>query len=439
MLECYVHPYDRDTLHNVKSVSKSVMSALVGIALREGILTDLDQPLSQFLPQYFEGKVDPRKRRLTFRHLLTMTAGLDLDENGPIERQIFEAEDWVAATLARPMTGEPGTSHLYSTPLSHIVSMILTEASGKTLLELGREHLFGPLGIDRVQWSAGPQGYSFGGAELFLTPRSMARFGLLYLNQGRFAGRQIVPREWVEESLTGHVPQVEGRDRYGYWWWVIPRLDMRLAAGWGGQVITLQPATDNLPYNVIKVSTAAGQEAAFAILREAGRPDSPTEPLPPNPSGVAALETLLAELENPAARPIPPHPPLARKISGRRYSLAENRLGFEALTFLFEDEASASVRIERTGYAYEAAIGLDWRYRITATGAIGSKPEDNHYAFRGEWTDEATFLLEFQQIANPFHFEARFTFEGNVLRAEILGRPGEIRVPLTGTTSEDRP
>ncbi len=259
----------------------------------------------------------------------------------------------------------------------------------------------------------------------------MARFGLLYLSHGKLAGRQIVPQEWIEESLTAQIPIVEGRNEYGYWWWLNLRLNMRLAVGWGGQVINLQTGNDDIPDNVIKVSTAAGQEAAFEILRAIGRPDSLTEPLPPNPSGATALAELLAELENPAPRPIPPNPPLARKISGQRYSLEENRLAIEALTFRFE-EASSSVRIERASAAYEAAIGLDGRYRITATGEMGFRPDDNHYAFRGEWTDASTFVLEYQEIARPVHFEARLTFEGDDFRGEITRQPNEFRFSLTG-------
>jgi CubicO group peptidase (beta-lactamase class C family) len=108
IFEAYVPPYDKDALHNVKSVTKSIMSALVGIALEEGILDSLDQTVSEYFPEYITDAMDPRKRSITLRHLLTMTSGLDLDENGPIMNGIFDSDDWIEATFARPMSEDPG-------------------------------------------------------------------------------------------------------------------------------------------------------------------------------------------------------------------------------------------------------------------------------------------------------------------------------------------
>lgn len=103
VLECYTHPYDRDVVHDVKSVSKSIISALVGVALREGIVASLDQPVCNSFPEYLPENSDPRKRRITLQHLLTMSSGLDLDENGPAMQAILSRDDWIAATFARPM------------------------------------------------------------------------------------------------------------------------------------------------------------------------------------------------------------------------------------------------------------------------------------------------------------------------------------------------
>jgi CubicO group peptidase (beta-lactamase class C family) len=122
-----------------------------------------------------------------------MTAGLDLDENGPKMAKVFASDDWIRAAFEAPMSDDPGARFVYSTPLTHTMSGILTDTSGMSLLELADEHLFGPLGIDKLQWEQGPKGYYFGGAELFLRPIDMAKFGLLYLNDGKWQGEQIVP------------------------------------------------------------------------------------------------------------------------------------------------------------------------------------------------------------------------------------------------------
>jgi CubicO group peptidase (beta-lactamase class C family) len=176
ILESYIAPYHKGTLHNVKSASKSILSALVGIALREKFLKNLDQKVSEFYPEYVN---DPQKKDITLRHLLTMTAGLtwsyDQETTSPVSP--FDLEQWKAI----PMRDTPGKKFEYNTMLAHMMSAILTKASGKSTKEIADSSLFKPLGISDVQWSKDNKGIYLGGAELFLKPRDMAKFGLLYL------------------------------------------------------------------------------------------------------------------------------------------------------------------------------------------------------------------------------------------------------------------
>jgi CubicO group peptidase (beta-lactamase class C family) len=160
------------------------------------------------------------------------------------------------------------------------MSGILTEASGRGLLELCNEYLFGPLGITDVQWRQGPKGYYFGGAELFMTPRDLARFGMLYLNNGQRNGQQIVPSEWVEESTSGHVRIPGSNQRYGYWWYVNEEGFVD-AIGWGGQGITYHREA-----NTVMVVTSATHETGDILFRDFDKSTLSDEPHPTNPEAV---------------------------------------------------------------------------------------------------------------------------------------------------------
>lgn len=220
-LEAYFEPYGVNVSHNAKSTSKSVISALVGIALREGYLDSLDQSVLSFFPEYDIS--DAGKFDITIRDLLTMSSGLDWNENDLNSMYtFFVSRRIVKRVLNLSVVAEAGTTFNYNTGLTHLLSAIITKASGMSTLEFADRFLFEPLDIRNVQWTTDRDGYYVGGSELFLTPRAMMKFGVMYLEGGAYDGVQVVPSEWVAES-TG--PQVEGTFHgalveYGYLWWI---------------------------------------------------------------------------------------------------------------------------------------------------------------------------------------------------------------------------
>ena len=257
--------------HDVKSASKSLLSALVGIALEEGWIDGLDAPLAGLLPRYAEG-LAPEKGRVTLAHVLSMSPGL-ASTSGEHYGAWVSTGDWTRAALARPMTADPGEEFTYSTGSSHLVSAILTEASGKSTLELAREHLLGPVGIEVHSWQRAPEGYYLGGNSVRMTPRDLARLGQLYLQEGRWNGRQVVPAAWVRESTRRHAEGWPWRyGAYGYLWWLPPDdpWDSYAAVGYGGQFLYVVPELRML---LVMTSTIAGKgeewdRRAFAIFRD---------------------------------------------------------------------------------------------------------------------------------------------------------------------------
>jgi CubicO group peptidase (beta-lactamase class C family) len=182
-------------------------------------------------------------------------------------------DDWTAAALARPLEAKPGSVFTYSTGNSHLVSAILTEATGKSTLELAGEALFGPLGVEIAGWDRAPEGYYLGGNSLRIAPRDLARFGRLYLAGGRWQGRQLVSRAWIEVSTRRHSegwPERYGA--YGYFWWLPPDdpWDSFAAIGYGGQLLYVVPELDMLAVVTSTPETKGEQwdREAFTILRE---------------------------------------------------------------------------------------------------------------------------------------------------------------------------
>jgi CubicO group peptidase (beta-lactamase class C family) len=227
---------------NVKSVSKSIVSALVGIAVAEGHLRGPEQPIAPFFPEQLGRDADPRKRAITLGNLLSMQAGLEGTSFGGYGAWVG-SRDWVRSALARPMADEPGGRMIYSTGNTHLLSAILTRATGRSTWAYAQGALAEPLGIRLPRWPTDPQGIYFGGNEMRLTPRAMVRFGELYRNGGRHGRRQVVPEAWVRASLVPRTRSPWSGDEYGYGWWLSTAggHPMFYAWGYGGQFIFVVP------------------------------------------------------------------------------------------------------------------------------------------------------------------------------------------------------
>jgi CubicO group peptidase (beta-lactamase class C family) len=226
---------------NIKSASKSVVSALVGIAIAEGKLS-LDQPIAPFFSQHLAGDTSSLKRTITIENLLSMQAGLESTSSRNYGEWV-SSSNWVRYAITRPMVDVPGGRMQYSTGSSHLLSAILTRATGTSTLAYAREKLARPLGIDIPGWTTDPQGIYFGGNEMRMTPRDMLTFGEMYRNGGVHEGVQVVPREWIERSWVPRTVSRFNTHRYGYGWWIRQSgpHPVYFAWGYGGQYIFIVP------------------------------------------------------------------------------------------------------------------------------------------------------------------------------------------------------
>jgi CubicO group peptidase (beta-lactamase class C family) len=273
--EYYREGVDPDDGHDVRSVTKSVIGALVGIALADGSIESLDATVGEVFADRLPAHADHRMDGVTLRQLLAMTSGLPADDPGlggdpKILGQVQQSPDWVRAILGVPLTADPGSRFAYSSATSHLLSALVADATGGSTLAFARERLFGPLGIDtsdvfdpavvgpptpeqieqydraRVAWPTDPQGYHFGMALLKLPTRDLAKLGYLYLNEGRWDDEQVVPADYVRASTSPGVSRPRGPVDYGWHWWVTRDDDERsfFARGYGGQLVHVNPALD---------------------------------------------------------------------------------------------------------------------------------------------------------------------------------------------------
>jgi CubicO group peptidase (beta-lactamase class C family) len=233
-------PLDRAV--NIKSASKTVLSVLAGIAIERGVLQGVDQSVVSVLASDAPAKPDPRLATVTVGHLLSMRAGLERT-SGQYYGRWVTSPNWVRFALSRPFADEPGGQMLYSTGSSHLLSAMLTRASGRSTHALAQDWLAAPLDIEIPQWPRDPQGVYFGGNDMLMSPEGLARIGELYRNGGRAGEEQVVSQQWIEESWAPRTTSPWSGDAYGYGWFIteVRGHPVRYGRGYGGQMLYVVP------------------------------------------------------------------------------------------------------------------------------------------------------------------------------------------------------
>ena len=417
VMEANVWPFQPQSRHMILSITKSITSALVGMAIERGVIDNVEEPVLSFFPDRQIDHRDARKEAMTLEHLLTMTSGLDCEQDEYVVGEMVASDDWVQYVLDLPMVADPGETFAYCTVNSFLLSAILQQATGTSAEVFAEQHLFAPLGITDAVWPSSPGGISRGGVGLGMLPCDMAKVGQLYLHKGMWEGRQVVPGAWVEASSRDHMAESR-HGGYGYQWWVQkPDLFARLglarftpvfdARGYGGQFIFVIPAEKMV---VVFCSWMKGfdQTIPIKLLQSEILPAAVSSaPLPPNPAGLTAMKAQISELARPArqSEPILRLPPMAAEISGKTYRLQGSRYNFHSFSLQFrEDEAVLKLMM---GAGDEGCtVGLDGVFRITNTGGAYD------VACMGHWSDDHTFELDWTQVGANQRHVVTFSFEG---------------------------
>lgn len=258
----YKEGYDENSVFPLHSVSKSFTSALIGIAIDEGLIPGVDVLISEYFPQINDSNNEYLKQ-VTIRHLLTHTSGIEWYEWNGRSDSFYEwrdSDNWVDYVLSRPFTSQPGTTFTYTTGGTHLLAAILEKVSGQSVTDYATEHLFAPMRMESVEWGEDPQGIADGGNGLIMTARDASKFGQLFLQNGSWEGDSLVSESWVKESTSIQVSRGRDSGDYGYQWWIRPfgGYDTYFAMGAWGQFIFVVPEL-----NIVTTTTSTIPENTY--------------------------------------------------------------------------------------------------------------------------------------------------------------------------------
>ena len=418
VLDAYFYPYKKREKHIFKSCTKSITSALIGIAIDKGYIKSVDQPILSFFPEITPANLNQNKQAITIKHLLIMSSGLRAEDSYLYQwRGLFkmlQSQDWTQYVLDLPLAEPPGARFDYSNCASYLLSAIIQKTTGMRSLEFAKKHLFAPLGVTDVMWWTNPKGVDYGYDGIWLTPHDMAKFGWLFLNKGNWEGKQVISSAWVEASTRQQIQTGRFPAGYGYQWWVLGEKGIYVAIGHSGQHIFIFPER-----NIVVATTAVLPNSQymvpFSLARDFGKPAIVSEDaLPANPNAKARLDKLLKSIkEAPKSMPVPDLPDMARLISGRKCRVEKNPYGFGDFGFVFginKDEALYEYEYE--GIHYSVKVGLDNVYRFTDIRRFNKRLAVK-MGVKGRWSAKDTFTLEWHFVGYTSKGQTQIKFDGD--------------------------
>ena len=413
--EAYYQPYSQNQVQFIASVTKSVISALVGIAIQKGNIKNVDQTLVSFFPGQTIANLDEQKKAITLKDLLSLTAGLTCNDS-PFSggAGMEQSNDWVQFLLDAPMAEQPGTKFNYCGGAVHLLSAILQKTTGMSAREFANRFLFDPMGIASIpetRWQTDPQGVSIGPYGLYLTPRDLAKLGYLYLQNGQWNNQSILPADWVKASSTQHTTKDNGL-LYGYLWTVDPAEGSYSALGLAGQQIYVIPSK-----NLVVVFTAAlpatKSDEDFIPLKAlvdnyilpAVKSD---QALPANPAASAKVNDFIHNAANPP-KTVNPILEGALQWSGLVYKLEPNPNQWDTISFAMQRDFD-TMTATLNGQVVDPPIGLDNTYRIQKGGDVFAP-----LAFRGNWVNDATLNINLIYLGELGDIELQAVFSADEL------------------------
>lgn len=440
--EGYFYPYRKEYRHILNSVTKSITSGLVGIAVEDGYIKSIDQKIVDIFSDRNIQNLDENKMKITIKNLLMMTPGFDWQEAGSYNTssdsntQMLRSENQVDFVLNRPMAYEPGKTFYYNTGASHLLSSIIQKTSGKNLLDYANEKIFNHLGISDLSWRIDRQGNYSGGGGIFMKPEDLAKYGYLYLNKGKWAGKQLIPEKWVEESTKKQINTpngLAGRYGYGYQWWQ-NKLGGFSGRGFSGQYLFVVPDE-----NLVAVFTAGLESRDFyrpeELMEEYILPSiKSSKAMEESPKSSEELNNTLKNISRePDAVQPKELPGTAKKISGKIYTMDNG----ETYSFEFTDGNECSMHWFSDGIMYDVKIGLDNIYRSSDMKEFYWKNMTSKAGFRGEWSSNNTFVVDLRPLEDSNRYTMEFTFDGNSLHAVMTALVGNIEVTNTSGVYEE--
>ena len=438
VVDAYYTPFTAGLRHQLMSVTKSFVSTLLGIAAQQGRLENLDRPILEFFPDKTVDKLDDAKKAVTLQHALDMATGLEWKWTGRSDetyKDLIKSKDRIGYVLGRPMVAAPGSKFDYNNGVSYVLSGVINRVTGESALDFARKELFAPLGITNVRWGRPDAEGIINGAEgLFLTPHDMAKLGYLYLRDGVWEGRRIIPSAWVARAREGsnatNLANVDA-SRYANQWWSHPEKGAFMALGWGGQMILVMPQLD-----VVAVTTSIkGGHSIGRIADEIAAAVRSDKPLPANAEGEARLAAAILDGATERPTPVAAVPEFAKSIAGKTWRFADNDLYVRTakLNLLDGDPGWEFTTYSPTpggrGEVIAEPIGLAGHFRIKSASY-------GHMANKGNWVADRTFQLDRRFVGFATAQSWRFAFDDDKVSVQFR-TTGGWTVELRGEPVSD--
>jgi CubicO group peptidase (beta-lactamase class C family) len=421
--EVYFPPYTREIKHPVYSITKSVSSAMTGIAIKNGQIKSIQQKVLDYFPEIAAETKDTYLKDITIEHLLTMSAGFNTNTMPDFYNKDASFDSTKQILTYNSVLDKPGKTFYYDSGLPHLMSAIIQKTSGLRLEEYAKTELFSPLGITDYGWQSDPQGITTGNSGLILRPFDMAKLGYLYLHNGQWNGKQIVPAEWVQASTTKHM-ETKGLmnaaedDGYGYYWW-IDSFGGFSAHGFGGQYIFVLPRLD-----MVVVFTGGMTDPDFPaphrLLETYLLPAAQSaQPLADNPQSFNQLTAEIASIQTPV-KPVAPLPEIAKQISGKEIRITGDKVGTwpERISFTFPGADTYTAKWVRPEETVTATGGLNNVFYLNKLGTAGERV----IPLRGYWQDDHTFIEEqnFGLSSEIQFYTVTYSFEGKKIFITVV-------------------
>ena len=400
-------PYAAETPHVLYSLSKSFTSTAVGLAVAEGKLS-IDDEVLKFFPEDAPAAPTNNLKAMRVRDLLCMSTGHQT------EARLTETNEfsWTKTFLAHPVPHKPGGHFLYNTAGTYMQSAILQKVTGLTVLDYLRPRLFEPLGIENPTWGTSPQGISLGGYGLNIRTEDIAKFGQLYLQKGRWHGKQLVPAAWVEaatarQTSNGSNPKSDWEQGYGYQFWR-SRHGAYRGDGAFGQYCLVMPEQDAV---IAITSGTRDMQGVLNLIWEKLLPALQNSPLPANDDARMELQRTLSSLVLPMPQGTAASP-LAANLSGKKFIFPANDQKLEAVTFESAAGHSPTLVVRVNGAEHRLASGhRSWEKGRMAYGSFTNQP----VAVAGAWTADDTYTAKFCFHETPTSVTASLKFSGDQL------------------------
>jgi CubicO group peptidase (beta-lactamase class C family) len=436
--DAYYAPYLAGVSHDLRSVTKSIVSTLTAIELQRGLLDSVDHPVVDLFPEKKIYHVDENKKAMTVQTLLDMTSGIEWREKaytpGETIMKMYRSPDRTEFVLSQPMSDTPGTKFYYNSGNPYVLSALITKETKQSAFDFAKKELFEPLGITSAKWGAvDAQGVTDGEAGLSLSPHDMAKIGYLYLHNGMWEGKQIIPASWVERVKEGKVQATFGL-HYANLWWSLPEKGAYMALGRHSQMILVLPKLDI----VAAMTGVLRDDEHYPISRLIDDISNSVKSDSPLPVDSIAKSLLAAALHRAATeRPssLGGVPELARAISGKTFQVYPNDLRIKTFMLNFFDSDSSWVLTTDTGKSerpterFAGMMGLDGVFRKSPPAVYGIN------AAKGRWLNEHTFFLERRILGHSETSSWALAFDGTKVTVNFENTDG-FKTELHGEMRE---